>query len=388
MKFFVIIISVMFCINMWSKLSIHHKSASVIDLDSMEYEAMSGAGGCYQATSVLRNFVQKDNKFILIDYEYSPTITLHKGNYIGTYESPCSESEKEFDKVVVMVNRFDVFNIYEMFHSLINTYILLKLFSLEGDNFTILFVDDAERTALNDDMFGVFTSDLVYGDKKTCYKFKKGVLKSSAEFTSILVTKHGVLKGRGSNHHCRSALLREFVSVVKDHFGVPHDDGHYLKKEGGPSIIWSSRGVHRRGNSVKEYKPSRMLLDEDKFLNALRKSTGHSITSIDFGHLTAEQSIRVVSGADIMIGMHGAGLMWSAFLPRHGGLVEIFGADRGPHNRHYHNVASLSDLHYSDIRPGSLLTVARNLKWNGGKTFLRQVIESVEQVKNPEEEPT
>ena len=374
---------------MWLKISI--LGTTVIKLDSIEYESMTGDSDCYQATSVLRNFQQDGNKYVLVDYEYSPTITINKGPYIGSYEGPClgaydGGDSNYFDKPVIMVNRFDVFNIYEMFHSLLNTFILTKLFSLEMGSFVILFVDGAERTALNDDMFGIFTPHLEYGDKKTCYNFKKGAFKSSAEFTSLLVTKHGVMKGRGSNHHCRSTLLREFVATAKDHFNIPYDDRHYLKKKT-PTIIWSSRGVHSRGTNNKNYKPSRMLLDEKQFLTALRDETGYDIKTVDFGHLTAEESIRTVSGADIMIGMHGAGLMWSAFLPRHGGLVEIFGADRGPNNRHYHNVASLSDLHYSDISPGSLLTVVRNLKWNGSKTFLRQVMESIEKVKNPEKEP-
>ena len=35
--------------------------------------------------------------------------------------------------------------------------------------------------------------------------------------------------------------------------------------------------------------------------------------------------------------------------PQNSGLVEIFVGDRGSGNRHYHNLASLSDLHYRGL---------------------------------------
>lgn len=39
--------------------------------------------------------------------------------------------------------------------------------------------------------------------------------------------------------------------------------------------------------------------------------------------------------------------MWAAFLPRHALVVEMFGADRtAGGERHYHNIASLYDLHH------------------------------------------
>lgn len=57
----------------------------------------------------------------------------------------------------------------------------------------------------------------------------------------------------------------------------------------------------------------------------------HNITPVDFGQLhTARQSIEKVSQADIMVGVHGTGLMWAVFMPIHGGLVEIFGGDWRP----------------------------------------------------------
>jgi hypothetical protein len=335
-------------------------------IGSLEDEARSADPACLDAVgeeSVISNFKETvGGKYVLKGYEYNPTITHHDGPYVGSYNGPCvivnANDAVVMERPVIMVDRFDVFNIYEMMHSLINTYILIKKFGLLADA-VIMFVDGAPRTPLNTDMYGVFTDVLIYSDKTTCYYFKKGVFKSPAEFSSILVTKHGPLKGRGVAHHCRSTLLRSFVNMVKRHFDVPYDDGHVRASN---NTIWSSRGTHKRGTN-KKYSPTRALLNEGPFVDELRATTDRDITVVDFAQLSASESIRLMSDTDMAVGVHGAGLMWTAFMPRHSGVVEIFGGDRPSNNQHYHNVASLSDLHYratSHAMPAS----GRNLKWD------------------------
>jgi len=107
--------------------------------------------------------------------------------------------------------------------------------------------------------------------------------------------------------------------------------------------------------------------------------SGYNITVVDFGTLSTFESIRLASQSDIMVGVHGAGLIWSAFLPlttaqtqyninssssssssSSSGLVEIFGGDRNPDNRHYHNIASLMGIQYVETK-----------FWNGSQKVLR-----------------
>lgn len=325
---------------------------------------------CLEATNPVYT-PKGDGKYVLDGYEYTPTIQSHPGDHVESYDgTPCSGVPVVLSDTTVMVYRFDVWNIYEMFHSLLNTYVLITTFDLS--NPTILFVDGGPVSKLNDDMFGVFSTNLVYGDAATCYRFKNGSFKSSAEFTSLLVTKHGPLKGRGVDHHCRSAILRSFVNMVKRHFDAPYDDFNVRKSS---KVIWSSRGMHSRGDN-KNYSPTRSVLNEREMVDELSSTTNKAITIVDFGKLTAGESVRLVSDSDYMIGVHGAGLMWSAFLPRHSVLVEIFGGDRGSNNRHYHNLASLSDLHYYEIEPGALEVVGRNLRWRSGDRSLIDKISS------------
>ena len=357
-----------------------------VNIHKVELEPLNTeiSDNCRKSVDVLNNFeYSTDGKYYLHGYEYNPFIYRFDDMYEGKIDgSECFYHTNEFSKPVIIIDRFDVFNIYEMFHSLLNTYIMTSFYDV--NNFTILFVDDHPKTQLSSDMYGVFTNDIVYGSKDTCYKFNLGAYKTSGDFTSLLVTKHGVLRGRGSDHHCRSDLLRGFVNKVKTHFGVSYDD-RIFKIHKNPKIIWSSRGEHKRGDN-DHYLPSRMLIDEDSLIDELKK-TFPGILKVDFGKISAKESVKIVSSSDVMVGVHGAGLMWSAFLPRHGGLVEIFGGDRGPSNRHYHNVASLSDIHYRDITNQYLVANAKQLRWLGNKKFSDELIEKINQVIKPEIEP-
>eukprot|EP01082_Thalassiosira_pseudonana_P006118 g5233.t1 g5233 contig2:52260-53474(-) len=76
------------------------------------------------------------------------------------------------------------------------------------------------------------------------------------------------------------------------------------------------------------------------------------------------ESVQIASTSHIIAGVHGAGLIWTSFLPRHGGVVELFGGDRGSVNRHYHNIASLADIHYRSLSIGRG-SASKTLGWDG-----------------------
>ena len=104
-------------------------------------------------------------------------------------------------------------------------------------------------------------------------------------------------------------------------------------------VLWSSR----RGGV------GRMMNDDRGWVNALRRRLDpfdYEFVDVDFAAMNATESIKVTESSDIFVSAHGAALMWSAFLPRHAAVIELFGGDRPNNNRHYHNVAALADVHY------------------------------------------
>lgn len=138
------------------------------------------------------------------------------------------------------------------------------------------------------------------------------------------------------------------------------------------NILWSSRKPFCCVEN-KTWMVKRSLNDEDRFLQVLADFLGpqYNVTAIDFGRVTVRESIKKVSQSDILVGVHGAGLIWAGFLPIHGGLIELFGGDRGSSNRHYHNLASLADVHYRQLTLGG----SDPISWDNGtvKELVRQI---------------
>lgn len=307
---------------------------------------------CYNDASfngILSHFNNTGEDYILEGYEYNPTYTVKK----LIPDPTCINQRTE---IVVLIKRFDTFNIYEMMHSILNTHFLIKMFDL--NRFSIMFEDDLEDTQLNTDMFRLFTKDV--STKKDCVGFNNNVIISKDSYTSILSTKHGVLRGRSVEHHCESDIVKSFVKETLIKLNI--------LKIPSNKIVWSSRQVHSRGK-LKRYTPTRMILDEEELIEALRE-LGHDIVVVDFAKLSAYESIRIVANSKLLVGVHGAGLTWGMF---GNGILEIFGGDRGPGNKHYHNLASLANIPYDKVLPGLLAEKKRNFLWNGSKKFLERL---------------
>jgi hypothetical protein len=128
-------------------------------------------------------------------------------------------------------------------------------------------------------------------------------------------------------------------------------------------VIFASRKPYSRTDLTSANGPAavfnipRMLRDEEGFIRQLEQHFAknyneppyYDFVLVNFAELSPAKSIEAASNGDILLGVHGAGLMWAAFLPRHGGLVELFPDGLQHVNRHYHNVASLADVHYRDM---------------------------------------
>merc|ERR1712000_324306 len=86
--------------------------------------------------------------------------------------------------------------------------------------------------------------------------------------------------------------------------------------------------------------PKRRLENEMQFILDLADELGHGIElqQIEFGEKHGHESIAPLRNIDVMVGVHGAGLTWSAFLPQgRSALVEIFTHDLLPSSNKNNN---------------------------------------------------
>jgi hypothetical protein len=81
-------------------------------------------------------------------------------------------------------------------------------------------------------------------------------------------------------------------------------------------VVWSSRAPYCCRPPGVMYTPKRSIDKEDEFLKQLDKKLGdrYNLTRVDFGSETTIDSVKIASRSQIFVGVHGAGLMWSAFL--------------------------------------------------------------------------
>jgi hypothetical protein len=73
------------------------------------------------------------------------------------------------------------------------------------------------------------------------------------------------------------------------------------------------------------------------------------VHALDYSDLDFDQQLRVSRSTDVLIGMHGAGLIQAIFQPLHGGVFEFFCPDRPPSNTRYENLARRLGLQYGSL---------------------------------------
>lgn len=73
------------------------------------------------------------------------------------------------------------------------------------------------------------------------------------------------------------------------------------------------------------------------------------VHAIDYADYDFDVQLNITHSADMVVGMHGAGLIQSWFLPRSGGVFEFFCPDRPPSNNRYENLARRLGLLYSSL---------------------------------------
>ena len=93
---------------------------------------------------------------------------------------------------------------------------------------------------------------------------------------------------------------------------------------------------------------SRKIKNEDELLKAVKGLLPElDVKGIQIDSLPIEEQLRVISKVDILIGMHGAGLTHTLFLPKHAGLIELFPTYWSSANKHFRSMAGWRGLHYS-----------------------------------------
>jgi hypothetical protein len=109
-----------------------------------------------------------------------------------------------------------------------------------------------------------------------------------------------------------SALLDVFSKRLRDFFHIPsfHEDNRQLRM------------------TIIDRKATRQLHNLSTHLTNLRATYPNiNITAVDLAAYAFADQLEIIRNTDILVGIHGAGLVHSLFLPPRSAVVEIFPAD-------------------------------------------------------------
>ncbi|XP_037037948.1 beta-1,2-xylosyltransferase RCN11-like [Bradysia coprophila] len=233
-------------------------------------------------------------------------------------------------------------NAYHFLEDVTNTFVSLILFD-EDPNQVEIAIYDGMDGIVNNPLF-TFWSEL----------FPKGVriirndpFPRNTCFARSITNMYGMRShftefgGYKTDTYCSSPILKGFRSWAIEKLQI---DGTVPVKR--LTLLFISRRQYLSSRSI-----TRVLVNEDVILETI-KTRFPSLNVVVFRPETyktfKEQTVIAVQG-NILVGVHGAGLVYSMFMTPGSHLIEIFMDDRNSMNRHYHNIAMWMGLQYHSI---------------------------------------
>lgn len=126
------------------------------------------------------------------------------------------------------------------------------------------------------------------------------------------------------NSHCFSSIVYSYASYLKAALYIPT-----LPRPDTPRVVWVARDTSTEANPTS-WQSNRIIVNQDEVIAYLKKQCedmGIELTVASFygdkRDTAAQEQALFVSRADIMIGIHGAGLNMFHFMPFYSIVVEL-----------------------------------------------------------------
>ncbi|KAH3785795.1 hypothetical protein DPMN_163889 [Dreissena polymorpha] len=256
------------------------------------------------------------------------------GNGLQTNLNTFSSASIKHSDFAIAITRYEYVNFYHTMTDFYNVFLMLKLFQIQPGDATILWIDGHPKGGLD------ATWRTLFGK---VYRVSK--LKKTVQFKNMVWSIVGY-ESPLDNHRLPSVpYLEEFRQFFLSQHRIS------LKYESNCDklnilIIWRHNYVAHPRNPTGSV--SRKIKNEDELLKKISESfPTHNVKGIQIDALPMQKQLEIIARTDILIGMHGAGLSHTLFLPRHSGLVEMFPAYYTSKNRHFRAMACWRNLLYS-----------------------------------------
>lgn len=233
----------------------------------------------------------------------------------------------------IAVKRYEYVNLYHTMTDFYNAFLVYKAFNMSLGNITILWIDGHPSGTLDSTWETLFGHVLragyiaqpskfnqmiwgIMGYDSLLSQFERENVPYLEEFRDFFLTRHAV----STKTELNCTNLKMMFLWRRDYVAHPRN----------PS------------GSV-----SRKIANEDELLEKTKKRFPHdNVTGLQIDKLNMQDQLKVIANVDILIGMHGAGLTHTLFLPQHAGLIELYPTYWSNANTHFKSMARWRNLHY------------------------------------------
>ena len=235
--------------------------------------------------------------------------------------------------LTIAVQRYEYVNLYHTMTDYYNAFLMMLIFNKRPNETTILWIDSHPAGGLDQTWSTLFSKTI-----------RAGHLEGPTLFEDMVWS----IMGYNSPLHQHDRPFTPYLEQFREFFLTRHGvssvktlDCSHLNV----MFIWRRDYIAHPRNPSGLVK--RKIQNEDELLETIRKAVpGHNVTGVQLDVLPMKQQLQLVATTDIFIGMHGAGLAHTLFLPIHGGLIEFYPTYWSASNRHFRAMAKWRGLQY------------------------------------------
>lgn len=222
-----------------------------------------------------------------------------------------------------LVFRFEFLNMYHTVHEWHALFNLLVFFKLDPRDVQLLFVDTYPKAYFDDSWQKLFNRVVRVSD-----------FAGPVRFTRLILSITRMMAPLFDLWTASTPLLEEFRSFALVSHGIVEQQQHSVNLTDLSAVL-----ILRKSNEYRRAEDGtplvRMFADDDAVFDAVRNnltyySTGEKLLAkvtkaraVTLSTMTITEQLQLIHNTDLLVGMHGAGLILSIFLPPKALVIEM-----------------------------------------------------------------